>query len=201
MKRNLISVACALPLLLAVSQAHATTQSFEDVSGAVAGTFSNPVASGYQGLTWNNFFVVDKTYLSGIGGNVAGVTDGQWAAMNGASGVASITSTSAFDFTGASFTKLRSGTATVLLQAYSGNVLKYSDSFLVGSAPLAMAYSWTGIDKLVYTPTNGRFGTNVMMDQANITTVSAVPEPESFAMLLAGLGLMGVVARRRSKQA
>jgi hypothetical protein len=30
-------------------------------------------------------------------------------------------------------------------------------------------------------------------------TVSPVPEPESFAMLVAGLGLMGAIARRRSK--
>jgi hypothetical protein len=30
-------------------------------------------------------------------------------------------------------------------------------------------------------------------------TVTAVPEPESYAMLLAGLGLMGFVARRRAR--
>jgi hypothetical protein len=29
--------------------------------------------------------------------------------------------------------------------------------------------------------------------------VTAVPEPESYAMLLAGLGLMGAIARRRNK--
>src|SRR5450830_768651 len=35
---------------------------------------------------------------------------------------------------------------------------------------------------------------------ANIT-VSAVPEADTYAMLLAGLGIMGMVARRRSRQA
>jgi hypothetical protein len=30
--------------------------------------------------------------------------------------------------------------------------------------------------------------------------VSAVPEPEIYAMMLAGLGLMGFVARRRKQQ-
>jgi hypothetical protein len=30
-------------------------------------------------------------------------------------------------------------------------------------------------------------------------SVAAVPEPESFAMMLAGLGLMGTIARRRNK--
>lgn len=35
----------------------------------------------------------------------------------------------------------------------------------------------------------------------NVATVAAVPEPESFAMLLAGLGLMGGIARRRNKNA
>ena len=42
-------------------------------------------------------------------------------------------------------------------------------------------------------------GDGVVLD--NLTFTAAVPEPESYAMLLAGLGLIGVVARRRSLRA
>lgn len=37
------------------------------------------------------------------------------------------------------------------------------------------------------------------IDNVQITSVSAVPEPSSYAMLLAGLGTVGFVARRRRK--
>lgn len=37
----------------------------------------------------------------------------------------------------------------------------------------------------------------VVLDNVSVT---AVPEPQTYAMLLAGLGLMGAIARRRSKQ-
>lgn len=49
-------------------------------------------------------------------------------------------------------------------------------------------------------PTNA-YDTSAFIDNVSMS-VTAVPEPETYAMLLAGLGLMGVVARRRkSKQA
>ena len=46
------------------------------------------------------------------------------------------------------------------------------------------------------------FGVNNVLDtslssQLHISNVSAVPEPETYAMLLAGLGLVGWMARRR----
>lgn len=62
----------------------------------------------------------------------------------------------------------------------------------------------TGIAASTYTPyVDGTDAVKVYLDSANalhISAVTAVPEPESYAMLLAGLGLMGAVARRRNKK-
>jgi hypothetical protein len=35
----------------------------------------------------------------------------------------------------------------------------------------------------------------------NVQHIGAVPEPETYAMLLAGLGIVGMVTRRRRKMA
>ena len=53
---------------------------------------------------------------------------------------------------------------------------------------------------------NGTFpvASTAILTISNVTIanpVSAVPEPETYAMLLAGLGLMGTIARRRKKPA
>ncbi|MBK9444344.1 MAG: PEP-CTERM sorting domain-containing protein [Comamonadaceae bacterium] len=41
-----------------------------------------------------------------------------------------------------------------------------------------------------------------LLDRVSVSAVSSVPEPETYAMMLAGLGLIGTIARRRrAKQA
>ena len=46
-------------------------------------------------------------------------------------------------------------------------------------------------------PTGGDYGPIFMAD--NMIVTAAVPEPESYAMLLAGLGLVGFAVRRREQ--
>jgi hypothetical protein len=61
----------------------------------------------------------------------------------------------------------------------------------------------SGGNAATYTPyVDGGFAVRAYFDAANgAVTISAVPEPETYAMLLAGLGLMGAIARRRRNQA
>lgn len=62
----------------------------------------------------------------------------------------------------------------------------------------------TGVLKSKYTPyADGGTDMRVYLNGSTLTmsTVAAVPEPETYAMLLAGLGLIGSIARRRARRA
>ena len=75
-----------------------------------------------------------------------------------------------------------SGSATVTTLASSANLLSGAAyTFQISGNSLGAA-GYTGIIALT-----------------NLPTVPAVPEPETYAMLLAGIGMMGMIARRRQK--
>lgn len=68
-----------------------------------------------------------------------------------------------------------------------GGGFRYLNSDLVD--PLTLSVDWNS------------FSTQHMAYTATFGTATAVPEVETYAMLLAGLGMMGVIARRRKNQA
>ena len=40
--------------------------------------------------------------------------------------------------------------------------------------------------------------TGLQLDNVSVTAVTPVPEPESYALMLAGLGVLGFMGRRRN---
>lgn len=98
------------------------------------------------------------------------------------------------------------GSQTVTITGYANGAEIYSTTVDITST--AQEYSFTsflGLDKFTITK-----GSNFVQDSwatgngatwvlggANVTVV---PEPEAYAMLLAGLGLVGAIARRRQRR-
>ncbi len=64
---------------------------------------------------------------------------------------------------------------------------------------LASLKNFAGQKVLIRIVSTNDFGNNIYIDNINFDQVTAVPEPETYAMLLAGLGLLGFMARRRTQ--
>ncbi|MYM65260.1 PEP-CTERM sorting domain-containing protein [Pseudoduganella sp. FT55W] len=84
-----------------------------------------------------------------------------------------------------------SGGSSSVVGTISGGKLQFLDFDYTGSGPFSL--SLVGIKTPGYTGT--KFG------YSGEISVSAVPEPATYGMLLGGLALVGAVARRKAKKA
>lgn len=76
-----------------------------------------------------------------------------------------------------------------------------NNSFATGLGLVNMAIAATGTANAVYSPVmDALSAVRVYIGPDYTLHIAAVPEPETYAMLLAGLGLMGAIARRRRQQ-
>jgi probable HAF family extracellular repeat protein len=82
----------------------------------------------------------------------------------------------------------------------AGQVVGYSEtgagfrhSFITGPNGVGM----TDLNTLVSLPGGAAYATGINNDGQVAVNLSPIPEPETYAMLLAGLGLLGFIARRR----
>lgn len=81
--------------------------------------------------------------------------------------------------------------ANNLIKGYNFGFTSFGSTAVNAAQTFGYVSDLANIDHVTIT------GTGVVID--NLTFAAAVPEPESYALLLAGLGIVGAVARRRAK--
>lgn len=193
----------ALAALLAASlgAAHAAVLTFDDVST------SSAIPAGYGGLDWSNFYShtgID-TFNYGGTGYVNGLVSGTQDVYNANATAATVSAISAqgFNLADAYFTGAWNNGLKIVADATFENGQHDSKTFFVDTTgPVDEHFNWSGLASVTFTSSGGTpqlgltgSGTHFVMD--NFNTTLAVPEASNTAMLLAGIGLLAVAARRR----
>lgn len=178
----------ALALSCASVYAMATTITFDDLPSTIG---ELAIANGYAGFNWDQFYVLDGIQFGA--GYANGVVSPSNVAYNGYERPASFSSATAFTLNSLYITKAWN-VGNTHIEGYSGASLLYSvDVSSTTTAPTFVSLNWGGLTSVKFT-TSGVGQTHSAID--NIT-INAVPEPETYAMMLAGLGILGFAARRK----
>lgn len=195
-----ILIANTLVVAMLPNMASAQTVTFDD------GTASTAVGNFYSGLTFsantvwaNNFSLAGSTPTLGIGSS-AGSSYYFYGSNTpitlSFATLASSVSIDAIDLGG-------NGMRIVGYDSW-GNSLGYSEAFGFNAGVgnyQTITFSAAGIASVAfYQPLFGTYGDGVVLDNLSYT-VASVPEPETYAMLLAGLGLLSFTAKRRKQNA
>ncbi len=174
----------------------AATDTFDDLTPATA--YTGPLSRSAGSYTYTVSAGATSPILYG-----AGTASDAWLSTNIATDTITFSGFSAGVYAaGAYFFNsdiagdfLRRGAAVVTATDVDGTVTKFkllpttSNYFGFVSDTTLVSLSVKAVGK----------GTNVWPTVNNLTIAAAVPEPETYAMLLAGLGIIGFVARRRQR--
>ena len=177
----------------AFSVASAGTIDFDDVAVPTTYTFLN---DGYQGFNWSgssgaHSWVISKSPDNWFSGDQA--HSGQnFAWSNNAADLTM--SGSAFNLDSLWGRNSNNHGKVTVHGFFRGaeiatQTLKFTDEYQQFNLNLK------GIDQVTFSNKHG----NILLDDISVSAISAVPEPETYAMLLAGLGMLGFMARRRPK--
>jgi hypothetical protein len=214
-----------IALVTILSNAHATVIDFESVSGATSNSNNSALlisgaGSNYDGLTWLESVagslqlydelraitkIANTTATTGLGvymaakntAPTAAETSGNWvAAINNSGSSISFQSATAFDFTSLFLYGSKSNEVATIT-GYNGTTLintwtSGTDLFTAGTAA---TYNFTtefaGVTKITISSAKGSMAFD------NLVIAASVPEASQYSMLLAGLLMIGGIARRR----
>jgi hypothetical protein len=202
LKAHTPSVAAFLvSLSLATAPAHAVTiqtLTFDDFNAG--STDNNPLPNGYQGLDWNNFYVLnpDNIYQgSGYGNNRISYPN---VAFNGYGQPANFSANSPFTLFGGYFGSAWQNETLTAIGKLNG-VQEDTMTFNVNTQnPQLIAFNWSGINEVDFSTADG---TQFVLDNLEIAESQVAPTPlpgslVMFATALAGLASLVGLNRRRA---
>lgn len=168
------------------------------------------LSSGLGAFTWaslawstpssNNLQLIDETRATGNKAlaNIASLMGsageplGQWVGYLNSNNSVSFASLSVFNFD--SIFLYSKASSDVSITSFDSNGQRLASTTLSLGAQSGSSYSFSefsGVNKITIS------GSNLAFDNITLSAVSPVPEPATYAMLLAGLGLVGLMVRRR----
>lgn len=162
----------------------------------------------YQGFNWNNISTVAPKKVglqnTGYGRGMVSAKNVAFNDYGDVTGSVSLAS-GTFTFQSAYFTAAWIQGLKLTIVGLNDGVQKYSKTLtLTDKSPQLFAANWGGIDQLTFTTyiddCTDR-GRQFVMD--NFTFISGVPEPDTWALMIAGFGGVGMMIRanRRREQA
>jgi len=188
-RRHFAVIAAAAALCGFAAAASAATATFDDIGSAGA------LPASYAGLDWSSggwsFTDALQSPYTPHSGRFAAYTN--WDTTDDSSLIRFDTPSS---LQGAWFAGL--GGATVTFELYYQGLLVATSATLDPSAtPTYLSSGYTGaIDSLrIASPGHGSF----VMDNLGYTAIAPVPEPQTYALMLAGIGIVFIAVRRRSR--
>lgn len=190
-------LATAFIVFASASNAATTVIKFDAVIG-----HPNGVAppNGYYGdtwLGWTNFHLIEVTNPDWSNSGAVNASVSLPGVANTDPGPAQIQALGPFTLNSAYFAADWNDGLEVTVRGQSNGLIIHTKSFEIDTKhPTLVTFNWDNVDNLLFTATGGTpnsalsggTGTGFAMDNLIITSV---PEPETYAMFLAGLSLLG----------
>ena len=176
-----------------------TLITFDNLAPAFSGS---PIANGYGGLNWNNFYTVNTTPFPGTG-YANGTVSQPNVAFNQFGISASFSRPTPFIFDSVDLTAAWNNGLNIDIQGLLNNVLVDNANFTVNTTgPTLATLNWQNVDEVEFSASGGTnaglngYGTYFVLDNLTI----CVPEPATMTILGVGVAALAGYRWRQRKR-